>query len=102
MKLEFFITPLIPLLTKQRLVVTAADTIFTTNGPDKGYVCQSDIGLIIASESVVANDMVSLAWLLCSINEICQSQRNSFSKTLIADNLLSVSAITGSSINRED
>jgi uncharacterized protein (DUF362 family) len=52
------------LLAKQRLVVSAADKILATFGPDKGYVHQPDCGLVIASESVVAHDMVSLAWLL--------------------------------------
>jgi uncharacterized protein (DUF362 family) len=52
------------LLRKQRLVISAADKILTTFGPDKGYVTQPDNGLVISSESVVAHDMVSLAWLL--------------------------------------
>lgn len=52
------------LLNKQRLVVTAADKVLTTFGPDKGQIIEPEIGLIIASESVVAHDMVSLAWLL--------------------------------------
>jgi uncharacterized protein (DUF362 family) len=52
------------LIKKQRLVISAADKILTTFGPDDGYVQQPEIGLIIASESVVAHDMVSLAWLL--------------------------------------
>jgi len=49
---------------KQRLVVSAADKILTTFGPDEGHVFQPENGLVIASESVVAHDMVSLAWLL--------------------------------------
>jgi len=52
------------LRTKQRLVVTAADRVLTTFGPDKGYVFEPETGLVIASESVVAHDMVALAWLL--------------------------------------
>ena len=48
---------------KQRLVLSAADKILTTYGPDKGYVFQPETGLVIASESVVAHDMVTLAWL---------------------------------------
>ena len=52
------------LLTKQRLVLSAADKILTSYGPDKGQVTQPDCGLIMASTSVVAHDMVSLAWLL--------------------------------------
>ena len=54
----------ITLLNKQRLVISAADKILTTYGPDKGYVSQPETGMIIASRSVVAHDMVSLAWLL--------------------------------------
>ena len=49
---------------KQRLVLSAADKIITTFGPDEGHVFQPENGLVIASESVVAHDMVSLAWLL--------------------------------------
>ena len=49
---------------KQRLVLSAADKILTTFGPDEGHVFQPEKGLVIASESVVAHDMVSLAWLL--------------------------------------
>jgi uncharacterized protein (DUF362 family) len=52
------------LCKKQRLVLSAADKILTTFGPDEGYVFQPENGLVIASESVVAHDMVSLAWLL--------------------------------------
>ena len=52
------------LLKKQRLVLSAADKILTTFGPDKGLVVEPVIGLVMASESVVAHDMVSLAWLL--------------------------------------
>lgn len=52
------------LLEKQRLVLTAADKVLATFGPDDGRVRQPETGLIIASESVVAHDMVSLAWLL--------------------------------------
>ena len=49
---------------KQRLVLSAADKILATFGPDEGQVYQPENGLVIASESVVAHDMVSLAWLL--------------------------------------
>jgi hypothetical protein len=52
------------LLKKQRLVISAADKILTTYGPDKGLIVEPEIGLIMASESVVSHDMVSLAWLL--------------------------------------
>ncbi|RJP15284.1 MAG: DUF362 domain-containing protein [Candidatus Abyssobacteria bacterium SURF_5] len=49
---------------KQRLVLTTATRTQATYGPDKGYATDPDIGLIVASQCVVAHDMVSLAWLL--------------------------------------
>lgn len=52
------------LLDKQRLVVSSATKVLTTFGPDEGHVQEPDTGLIIASQSVVAHDMVSLAWLI--------------------------------------
>jgi len=57
------------LLAKQRLVVTAADKLLVTIGPDMGHVLVPDRGLIFASGSVVAHDMVSLAWLLYNRQE---------------------------------
>jgi uncharacterized protein (DUF362 family) len=67
------------LLEKQRLVLTAADKILATFGPDAGHVCQPATGLIIASESVVAHDMVSLAWLLETRREMPWTSRHSLS-----------------------
>jgi uncharacterized protein (DUF362 family) len=52
------------ILAKQRLVLTSATRLQTTFGPDQGYVHEPEIGLVFASPSVVAHDMVSLAWLL--------------------------------------
>jgi uncharacterized protein (DUF362 family) len=52
------------LLDKQRLVLTSATKVLTTFGPDEGHVVEPATGLIIASPSVLAHDMVSLAWLL--------------------------------------
>jgi uncharacterized protein (DUF362 family) len=49
---------------KQRLVLSAAEKLLATFGPDDGHVIEPETGLVIASESVVAHDMVSLAWLL--------------------------------------
>jgi uncharacterized protein (DUF362 family) len=63
------------LLRKQRLVLSAADKILTTFGPDKGLVFQPENGLVIASESVVAHDMVSLAWLLENRNHLPSSEK---------------------------
>jgi uncharacterized protein (DUF362 family) len=51
---------------RQRLTLTVADKVQATFGPDKGYVVAPDIGLVFASESLVAHDMTVLAWLLDS------------------------------------
>jgi uncharacterized protein (DUF362 family) len=66
------------LLEKQRLVLTAADKILATFGPDDGRVCQPEIGLVIASQSVVAHDMISLAWLIETRRAMPPPARNSF------------------------
>lgn len=63
---------------KQRLVLSAADKILTTFGPDEGHVFQPENGLVIASESVVAHDMVSLAWLLENRRNIPLSGKDRF------------------------
>ena len=63
---------------KQRLVLSAADKILTTFGPDEGHVFQPEHGLVIASESVVAHDMVSLAWLLENRHNIPISGKERF------------------------
>lgn len=52
------------LLQKQRLVITAADKILATLGPDLGHVFAPQQGLVIASRSMIAHDLVSLSWLL--------------------------------------
>lgn len=52
------------LLQKQRLVLTAADKVLACFGPDQGFVATPETGLVLASTSVLAHDMVSLAWLL--------------------------------------
>jgi uncharacterized protein (DUF362 family) len=66
------------LLKKQRLVISAADKILTTLGPNDGHVHQPETGLIIASESVVAHDMVSLAWLLENRQHIPYEKKGKF------------------------
>jgi uncharacterized protein (DUF362 family) len=66
------------LLNKQRLVVSAADKILTTYGPDKGYIIEPQTGLVITSQSVVAHDMVSLAWLILSRNETPPRERTAY------------------------
>jgi uncharacterized protein (DUF362 family) len=66
------------LIAKQRLVVSAADKIVATFGPDEGYVYEPDTGLVMASESVVAHDMVSLAWLLENRRRMPADRRDGF------------------------
>jgi uncharacterized protein (DUF362 family) len=66
------------LLMKQRLVVSAADKILATFGPDQGYVHEPETGLIIASESVVAHDRVSLAWLLENRRHLPPANKDGF------------------------
>jgi uncharacterized protein (DUF362 family) len=66
------------LLKKQRMVISAADKILTTFGPDKGLVVQPEIGLVMASESVVAHDMVSLAWLMENRSSVPSSEKEGF------------------------
>lgn len=63
------------LLDKQRLVLTVATRTLATYGPDKGYVTEPETGLIIASQSVVAHDMVSLAWLLENRKLVPESEK---------------------------
>lgn len=69
------------LITKQRLVISAADKLLATHGPDQGYIFEPDNGLIIASGSVVAHDMVSLAWLLENRTTLPASEREGFIDT---------------------
>lgn len=52
------------LLQKHRLVVTAADKVLATLGPDLGHVFTPQQGLVIASRSIIAHDLISLAWLI--------------------------------------
>lgn len=66
---------------KQRLVVSTADKILATFGPDKGYVFEPDNGLVIATQSVLAHDMVSLAWLLECREAMPESEKDDFLDT---------------------
>jgi uncharacterized protein (DUF362 family) len=79
------------LLKKQRLVLSAADKILTTFGPDKGVVLQPEIGLVMASESVVAHDMVSLAWLIENRRDIPSSEKEGFKDPYSSQWMVSVS-----------
>lgn len=66
---------------KQRLVISAADKLLTVFGPDDGYVFEPKTGLVIASDSVLAHDMVSLAWLLENRRITPQSKKNDIRDT---------------------
>jgi uncharacterized protein (DUF362 family) len=60
---------------KQRLTLTVADKVQATFGPDEGFVVEPATGLVLASESLVAHDMVSLAWLLECRRAVPEEQR---------------------------
>lgn len=49
---------------KLRLVLTDGTRVLSTYGPDKGYATHPDPGLVFASESLLAHDMIALSWLL--------------------------------------
>lgn len=72
------------LLDKQRLVISTGDKLLATFGPDKGYVHTPPVGLVIASESVVAHDMVSLAWLLHNRTLLPEKEQGRFMDTSAA------------------
>jgi uncharacterized protein (DUF362 family) len=67
------------LLQKQRLVVTAADKVLATFGPHRGHVIAPPQGLVIASRSVVAHDLISLAWLMVQWNMAPWSSKQALS-----------------------
>jgi len=67
------------LLEKQRLVVSAADKIMANYGPDKGLVLTPEVGLVMASTSVTAHDLVSLAWLILNRRALSGEQLGMFS-----------------------
>jgi len=52
------------LKNKLRLTISTATKVLTTLGPDQGYITEPETGLVFASENLVANDMLSLAWFL--------------------------------------
>ena len=72
------------LLAKQRLVISTGDKLLATFGPDKGYVHTPSIGLVIAAESIVAHDMVSLAWLLYNRTLLPAEEQGTFIDTSTA------------------
>ena len=52
------------LLDKQTLVLSSGTKVLTTFGPDQGFIAEPEVGLVYASTSVLAHNMVSLAWLI--------------------------------------
>lgn len=69
------------LLDKQRLVVSTGDKILATFGPNQGYIQTPSVGLVMASESLVAHDMVSLAWLLYNRTILPAEEQDTFRDT---------------------
>jgi uncharacterized protein (DUF362 family) len=49
--------------SKLRLTITSGRKVLTTLGPDKGHISEPDYGLIFASEDLLANELLSYAWL---------------------------------------
>ncbi|MFZ2087196.1 MAG: DUF362 domain-containing protein [Desulfobaccales bacterium] len=49
---------------KLRLALSHATKVQTTFGPDQGYAAEPDPGMVFASQSLLAHDMVALGWLL--------------------------------------
>ncbi|MDD2903505.1 MAG: DUF362 domain-containing protein [Syntrophales bacterium] len=49
---------------KLRLVLTVATKVQSTFGPDQGFAAEPDLGLVFASESLLAHDLTALGWLL--------------------------------------
>jgi uncharacterized protein (DUF362 family) len=48
---------------KLRLVVSSGRRVLATFGPDKGHVTEPAFGPVIASEDILAHEMVAYAWL---------------------------------------
>lgn len=49
--------------SKVRLAVTSGRAVMTTGGPDQGEVLWPDHGLVLASEDLLAHDLLAAAWL---------------------------------------
>lgn len=49
--------------SRLRLTVTSGRKLFTTIGPDMGHLSEPDYGLVMASEDIAANELLSYAWL---------------------------------------
>ena len=51
------------IIDKLRLIITSGRKVLSTFGPDNGYLSEPDYGLIMASEDLLANELLSYAWL---------------------------------------
>ncbi|MBT3311932.1 MAG: DUF362 domain-containing protein [Desulfobacterales bacterium] len=49
--------------SKLRLTITSGRKVLSTFGPDKGFISEPDYGLIFATEDLLANELLSYAWL---------------------------------------
>jgi uncharacterized protein (DUF362 family) len=54
----------VTLRQKLRLVLSVATKVQATFGPDRGFAAEPDPGLVFASPSLLAHDMLALGWLL--------------------------------------
>lgn len=50
--------------SKLRLLVSSGSKVLATFGPDNGHVTEPDMGLLIASEDILAHEALAYAWLL--------------------------------------
>ena len=54
----------VPVITdKLRLSVSSGTRVLATFGPDDGYVSKPNVGLLLASEDILAHELLSYAWL---------------------------------------
>jgi uncharacterized protein (DUF362 family) len=52
-----------PLASKLRLIVSSGRSVLTLVGPNKGPTAKPDYGLVLASEDLLAHEMLAYAWL---------------------------------------
>ncbi len=48
---------------KFRFVISSGTKLVTTSGPDKGTIVEPEVGLIFASDDILAHDLLAGAWL---------------------------------------
>ena len=57
------VNELAPIASRLRLVVSSGREVLSTIGPDIGAIARPDQGLVLASEDVLAPELLSYAWL---------------------------------------